>query len=163
MVRMAKRALVCWTLCWLALTPAQAKTVEQNLRWEQLPQSLTGQEVQVSLLPKGRVSGTLLRIEPAALIVNRRGKEESLNAAGITVIKATKRKRAKWSIIGAAIGAGAATPLLVIATIIQRTEGGVNGSKVIGATAAIVGVAGFVGFLAGASADVDRTVIHVVH
>lgn len=144
---------------------AQGKTVEQRLRWEELPAAeLAGRPARVWLRAKekGSVSGVLVRVEPAGMVIGRRGKEQLLARSEVDRFQVSRRKRAKWSLIGAAIGAGAATPLLAIAEIFRRNEGGINSGKIVAGTAAVVGLAGLAGYLAGRGADVDHTVIHVV-
>lgn len=135
-----------------------AKTIEQSLTWEQLPAALAGEKVRVTLTSMGEVSGRLVRIEAAGLVLEKR----TVPRADVRRIETTRRKAPKWSLIGAAIGVGAAMPLLVWAEALRRNEGGINSGKIVGATVGIAALAGVAGYFAGRAADVDRSVILVV-
>lgn len=146
----------------IAALAAAGKTSERHVPWEQIPSDLVGQQVRVVRSANGSVSGRLVRVETQGLVVESRGAERSLSKGEVIRIETTRRKSAKWAIIGAAIGAGATAPLLAIADISRRNEGGINSGRNLGIAAAIVAAAGAAGYFAGRGADTDRTVIHVV-
>lgn len=145
----------------LFVVPVSAKTIERQLRWDQLSAELAGQRVEVDLVSKGRVNGRLLRVEDAGLIVQSRRGEQLVPRQDIFLIETRRRKGPKWSLIGAGIGVGATLPLLVVADILRKNEGGVNSGKVEAAAAGIVAAAGIAGYFAGRAADVDRVLIRI--
>jgi hypothetical protein len=146
----------------LLTVPAPAKTIEQRLRWEQLPPELAGQRVKVARAANRDVSGRLVRLEPSGLVLEGRSAERVIARAEVVSIESSRRARSKWRIIGVAIGVGAAMPLLAIAEIGRKNEGGSYAGRNSAIAGGLVAAAGVAGYFAGRSADTDRTVIHIL-
>jgi len=142
----------------LLVLPAQSRTTERQVGWDELPAAIPA-DARVRLIDsKGTaVSGRLVRIEPEAILLD---KDRRVRKANIAKIETRGGPRgAKWQVIGAAIGAAAASPLVGYAVVLKRNEGGIHSNALVGAAVGIMAGAALLGFLVGRGADENRIVI----
>jgi hypothetical protein len=139
-----------------------AKNIEQNLRWKDLPQSLTGQKITVLRTDKKKVTGTLSRIEENGLVVDRRKGPVTIPRAETSQVETQARTRTRGRIIGTAVGASLGIVLTSIAVKYRNNEGGVNADALVGVAVGVAVGGAVLGFLAGNAADNDRTIIHIL-
>src|SRR3954452_1385632 len=81
-----------------------AKDIEQHLSWQNLPQSLVGQKVEVLQADTKRLSGKLIRIEPDSLVLERRNGPVTIPRASTSRLQTKTRTRTRGRIIGVAVG-----------------------------------------------------------
>ena len=151
--------MIARIVCGLWLTALlMARTRETRVSWDQLPQSVQGKQVRVELAGKGVLKGKLARIRPDGLEIQRGSSQRDVARSNVARILSSERKRVKWRIIGTAIGAGAASPLLAYSEALRRNEGGIYSNRNTGIAAAIMAGAAALGFAAGRAADTDTEV-----
>lgn len=156
---------------WIALLSAalmlhptlQAKETEVRLPWEQLPSSLTGQDVTVVQTDHKRIKGRLIRIEADRLVVESRGGERSVTRTNTERIETMKRgQHVRGRAIWTSVGAGVGIVVIGVAATYKHNENGSNSDAIVGAAAGVAGVTTLAGYLIGRESDTDRNVIVLV-
>ncbi len=139
-----------------------AKTIEQRLAWSALPPDLAGKKVKVETAAGRGQAGTVVQVTADGLTLSgKRGSARTVARGDIQSIEWRTRKKAKWSIAGAAIGAAPGVFTTWFAVVMKRNEGGIYSDRNIGIAAGILGAGAALGALAGHAADADRHVIRI--
>jgi RNase P/RNase MRP subunit p29 len=139
-----------------------ARNIEQHLHWQDLPQSLVGQKIEVVQTDSKRMSGKLVRIEPDGLVLERGKGAVTVPRANTSRLQMNKRDRLRGRVIGTAVGASVGIVLTAFAVRYTNNEGGTNSDALIGAAVGVAVGGAVLGYLAGHAADADRTIIHIV-
>lgn len=157
--RVLLTAILLHAVC---LVPADAKTFEQRLAWSALPSDLTGKKVKVETAAGRAEAGTIVQVTADGLTLSgKRGSSRTVARSAVRLIEWRARKRAKWSIAGAAIGAAPGAFVTWFAVVMKRNEGGIYSDRNIGIAAGIMGAGAVLGALAGHAADADHHLIRI--
>ena len=138
-----------------------AKNIEQRLQWQDLPQSLVGQRIDVVQTDSKKISGKLVRIEPDGLVLERGKGSVTVVRANTSRLEMKKRDRVRGRIIGTVVGASTGIVLTAVAVAYTNNEGGSNSDALVGAAVGVAVGGAVLGYLAGHSSDADRTIIHI--
>src|SRR5437879_5119889 len=137
------------------------KNIEQHVQWQDLPQSLVGQKIEVVQTDSKKISGKLVRIEPDGLVLERGKGPVTVARANTSRLEMKKRDRLRGRIIGTAVGASVGIVLTAVAVAYTNNEGGSNSDALVGAAVGVAVGGAVLGFLAGRSSDADSAIIHL--
>src|SRR5277367_6105800 len=91
----------------LFLAPILAAQPKSKSDWENLNKLTTGDEIRVTVVPRGRIRARFQRATNESLIVAIPGKEESLDRSSIASVAVKgESHRKRNALIGLGIGAG---------------------------------------------------------
>ena len=150
-----------WIIAVLLAGSLSAKNIEQRLPWQNLPQSLVGQKVEVLQTDNKKVSGRLIRIEADGLVLERRKGPVTIARANASRLETSTRTRTRGRIIGTAVGASLGIVLTSIAAKYRNNEGGSTADALVGAAVGIAVGGAVAGYFAGQASDADHTIIHI--
>src|SRR4051812_45648240 len=102
----------------------QAQDIEQRSRWQDLPQSLVGQDVKVTQTDQKKVSGKVSRLDAGSLKLESRKGAVTVPRPSTSQLQFTKRERPRGRILGVALAAAAGIVLTGIAGVYKKNEGG---------------------------------------
>lgn len=154
------RMLAAMGILWMAAS-LEAKTLKKSLTWPALPADLVGRNVKVEVAKRRRESGVVEKVDAAGITLQHRKGSRLIPRTDVSSIEWTTRKRPRWSIAGAAVGAAPGIFVTAVAVSLDRNEGGIYGRRNITIAALILAGGAVVGALGGYATDVDRHVITI--
>jgi hypothetical protein len=100
----------------LLLAPILAAQPKSKSDWENLNKLTTGDEIRVTIVPRGPIRARFQRATSEALIVATPGKEESLDRSSVVSVAVKgESHRKRNALIGLGIGAGAGLAIGAVA------------------------------------------------
>ncbi|HEX4773038.1 MAG TPA: hypothetical protein VH351_19550 [Bryobacteraceae bacterium] len=140
-----------------------AKDNERNMRWEELSNSLSGQDVTVVQNDHQKSSGTLVQIGVDELTLRTRQANHNISRTKIErIVTRPVFHRSRGRVIGTLVGAGVGIVVLAVALTYTNNEHGSNSDAIVGTAVGITAGTTVLGYFAGREADKERTVIHVI-
>jgi len=133
--------IVAFCLCWVLIgaTPGvmAQQTAAPNQSWDFLRQLRAGEKIEVERKTgKKKISGNLAGLSDTGLVIERKGKNESISRDEVKNIWLVKPPSGKKRAIFTSIGGGAGVFLGLISAVAIAFEGGSEA----GAYAALIGI-----------------------
>ncbi len=122
------RTLAAMGILWIAAS-LEAKTPKNSLSWSALPANLVGRKVKVEVAKGRRESGVVEKVDDAGITLQHRKGSRLIPRTDVSSIEWTTRKRPRWSIDGAAVGAAPGLFFTFVAVSLHRNEGGIYGKR----------------------------------
>ena len=158
----SQKCLTGIAIALLIIQATPAKTLEQQVKWQDLPKSLIGQNVKVAEAGHHSVSGKLIGIEADRLLMQHGKNSLPVLRGAATTLEVHSRVRTRGQIIGATTGAAPGIFLTWLASVYKRNEGGVNADAIVGAAVGIAAAGAALGYFAGRASDTDKTIFHII-